>query len=79
MRTCGLEVGEKKTIALMAEDNPKATTTLIGCYYFYENDRDVRHGGRPRAPRVRSKRPRRSSRSNGCRLAPPWTENGNGG
>jgi hypothetical protein len=36
MRSCGLEIGEKKTIALMAEDNPKSTTTLVGCYYFYE-------------------------------------------
>jgi hypothetical protein len=36
MRTCELEIGEKKTIALMAEDNPKATKTLFGCYYFYE-------------------------------------------
>jgi hypothetical protein len=36
MRTCELEIGEKKTIVLMAEDNVKATTTLIGCYYFYE-------------------------------------------
>jgi hypothetical protein len=36
MRACGLEIGEKKTILLLAEDNPKATTTLIGCYYFYE-------------------------------------------
>ena len=36
MRTCELEIGEKKTIALMAEDNPKSTTTLFGCYYFYE-------------------------------------------
>jgi len=36
MRTCSLDLGEKKTIVLMAEDNPKSTTTLIGCYYFYE-------------------------------------------
>jgi hypothetical protein len=36
MRTCELAIGEKKTILLMAEDNPKSTTTLFGCYYFYE-------------------------------------------
>jgi hypothetical protein len=36
MRTCELEIGEKKTILLMAEDNAKSTTTLFGCYYFYE-------------------------------------------
>jgi hypothetical protein len=36
MRTCELEIGDKKTILLMAEDNAKSTTTLIGCYYFYE-------------------------------------------
>jgi hypothetical protein len=36
MRTCAIEVAEKKTITLMAEDNPKSTRTLIGCYYFYE-------------------------------------------
>jgi hypothetical protein len=36
MRTCELEIAEKKTILLMAEDNPKSTTTLAGCYYFYE-------------------------------------------
>ena len=36
MRTCELEIGEKKTILLMAEDNMKSTTTLFGCYYFYE-------------------------------------------
>jgi hypothetical protein len=36
MRTCELQIGEKKTILLMAEDNPKSTTTLVGCYYFYE-------------------------------------------
>jgi hypothetical protein len=36
MRTCALEIGEKKTILLMAEDNVKSTTTLFGCYYLYE-------------------------------------------
>jgi len=36
MRTCELEIGAKKTILLMAEDNAKSTTTLFGCYYFYE-------------------------------------------
>jgi hypothetical protein len=36
MRTCELQIGDKKTILLMAEDNPKSTTTLFGCYYFYE-------------------------------------------
>ena len=36
MRTCGLEIAEKRTLMLMAEDSPKATTTLVGCYYFYE-------------------------------------------
>jgi hypothetical protein len=35
MRTCELEIGEKKTIFLMAEDNVKGKTTLLGCYYFY--------------------------------------------
>jgi hypothetical protein len=36
MRTCELPIGEKKTLLLLTEDNPKATTTLFGCYYFYE-------------------------------------------
>ena len=36
MRTCELEIGAKKTLVLMAEDNAKSTTTLFGCYYFYE-------------------------------------------
>jgi hypothetical protein len=34
MRTCELEIGEKKTILLMAEDDVKSKTTLLGCYYF---------------------------------------------
>jgi hypothetical protein len=36
MRTCGLEIGPKRTVVLMAEDNAKSTTTLLGCYYYYE-------------------------------------------
>ena len=36
MRSCGLEIAEKRTLMLMAEDSPKATTTLVGCYYLYE-------------------------------------------
>ena len=36
MRACEQTIGEKKTVVLMAEDNPKSTTALFGCYYFYE-------------------------------------------
>jgi hypothetical protein len=36
MRSCGHQIAEKKTILLVAEDNPKSTTALFGCYYFYE-------------------------------------------
>jgi hypothetical protein len=35
MRTCNLELAEKKTIVLMAEDDPKSKTALFGCYYLY--------------------------------------------
>jgi hypothetical protein len=34
MRSCGLEIAEKRTLIVMAEDD--ATTTLVGCYYYYE-------------------------------------------
>jgi hypothetical protein len=36
MRTCELDIAEKRTFTLMAEDDAKATSTLAGCYYFYE-------------------------------------------
>ena len=36
MRTCELQLGDKKTVTLLAEDKPTATRTLVGCYYFYE-------------------------------------------
>jgi hypothetical protein len=36
MRTCALEVGERKTLMLMADASGKSKTTLVGCYYYYE-------------------------------------------
>ena len=36
MRTCALQIAEKKTVTLMASDNAKSMTALFGCYYFYE-------------------------------------------
>lgn len=36
MRTCELKIAGKRTVLLMAEDNVNSTTTLFGCYYFYE-------------------------------------------
>ena len=35
MRSCGLEVADKRTLMLMAGDSGKSTTSLLGCYYFY--------------------------------------------
>ena len=36
MRTCELDIAEKRSFTLMAEDSAKATKTLVGCYYYYE-------------------------------------------
>jgi hypothetical protein len=36
MKSCDLTLSEKRNITLMAEDDTKATQTLVGCYYFYE-------------------------------------------
>jgi hypothetical protein len=36
MKTCALEIAEKRDFTIMSEDSPKATQTLVGCYYFYE-------------------------------------------
>ena len=36
MKMCELDIAEKRDFTLMAEDSPKSTTTLVGCYYFYE-------------------------------------------
>jgi hypothetical protein len=36
MRTCELEIAEKRTVTLMADATGKEKTTLVGCFYFYE-------------------------------------------
>jgi hypothetical protein len=36
MLTCELEIGEKKTILLLAEEDGKVVNTLFGCFYYYE-------------------------------------------
>jgi hypothetical protein len=36
MKACEQQIAEKRDFTLMAEDSPKSTTTLVGCYYFYE-------------------------------------------
>ncbi len=36
MRMCELDIAEKRTFTLMAEDSAKSATTLVGCYYYYE-------------------------------------------
>jgi hypothetical protein len=35
MKSCELEVAEKRTLIIVAGDNGKSKTTLLGCYYFY--------------------------------------------
>jgi len=36
MRTCGHELGPKKTLTLMSSEDGKSQETLVGCYYYYE-------------------------------------------
>jgi hypothetical protein len=36
MRSCELPIAEKRTVMIMAKDDPRSASTLIGCYYFYE-------------------------------------------
>jgi len=36
MRACELPLGPKKTAMLITGDNGRAKTSLVGCYYFYQ-------------------------------------------
>ena len=36
MRVCQLSIAEQRTVMLVSGDPPNDTTTLVGCYYFYE-------------------------------------------
>ena len=36
MRTCGLEVADKRTVMILADATGREKTTLLGCFYFYE-------------------------------------------
>ena len=35
MKSCELAVAEKRTLMIVAGENGKSKTTLLGCYYFY--------------------------------------------
>jgi hypothetical protein len=35
MKSCELTVAEKRTLMIVAGENGKSKTTLVGCYYFY--------------------------------------------
>ena len=35
MKSCELTVADKRTLTIVAGDNGKSQTTLLGCYYFY--------------------------------------------
>ncbi len=36
MKSCEYKIAEKKSAVLMTGDDGRASTTLVGCYYFYE-------------------------------------------
>jgi hypothetical protein len=35
VRSCQVELGAKKTVVLMTDQNGRAQSSLVGCYYFY--------------------------------------------
>ena len=36
MKTCEIEIAEKRTLTLMTQDDPKIKSTLLGCCDYYE-------------------------------------------
>ena len=36
MKSCELEIADKRTFMLMTEDGAEKPATLVGCYYYYE-------------------------------------------
>jgi hypothetical protein len=36
MRTCALEIAEKKSLLLLGDSSGKSKEVLVGCFYFYE-------------------------------------------
>jgi hypothetical protein len=36
MKSCELQIADQRTVVVMSGDSPKASSTLVGCYYFYE-------------------------------------------
>ena len=63
MRTCELEVAEKRTVTLIAGETGKTKHTLFGCYYFYANQRALTLAARHRSHRAARRRAGRPSPS----------------
>ncbi len=36
MKSCEAEIAPMRSLMVMAQDDPKSTSSLIGCYYYYE-------------------------------------------
>src|SRR5436190_17804140 len=45
MRTCERRIGEKETVMLPADATGKLSSTLIGCFYYYEKKRPAHRRG----------------------------------
>ncbi|MEI9888026.1 MAG: hypothetical protein WDN08_16290 [Rhizomicrobium sp.] len=36
MRSCAVQLAERRTLMVLTQDPPKNASTLLGCYYYYE-------------------------------------------